>query len=155
MSGLGYLISAEGKKVSLSEVVRDLRRGLRPDPGLRSRGFEIARVSIKFRSRQLPGVKTGKVRTLSREDIMLEEIGRYAKNKPMIIIGVIMILIEREHAYQDISPVDLCDLLVESGFLVTLTEVKRVMRKIDESALLDLLVSGKRIGLQKAYQLYR
>lgn len=93
---------------------------------------------------------------MSREEILLEEIRRFSKNKPMIIIGVILILLEWEYDFWEIDAVDLSDLLIGSGFSgITLSEVRRVMTKIENSDLLDELIPGNQIGLQKAYKLYR
>ena len=150
-SGLGVLITEEGE-VSLERIILAANAGLR---SLHSRGFEPARVRARARVQPKSGVKSGHVRVLTREEIMLEEIFRFAKNKTMIIIGLVMIMVECEYFFYDIEEAVLHNLIMQAGFEdISLTDVKKVMTRIDNSDLVEELICGNRIGLNRAYQLY-
>ena len=150
-SGLGMLITEEGE-VPLDRIILAAEAGHK---SLRSQGFEP--VSVKARAHFQPkaGVKSGRVRLLSREEIMLEEISRFAKNKTMVIIGIVMIMVENEWFFYDIEETELYNLIMQAGFEdISLTDVRRTMTRIDNSDLVEELILGNRIRLNKAYNLY-
>lgn len=155
---LGELILADGRKCPLAEVVERVKKGDASPKPLHSRGFEVARIRSKLKCVQLSRARSGKIVMLSQEEILWEEIRKYARNKPMIIIGFIMILMRMGYGFWQIGQVDLHELIIESefsNFNISFADVKRVVEKIEESELLLELVEGNRMGLQKAYHLYR
>lgn len=73
----------------------------------------------------------------------------------MIIIGFVMIFVESEYFFYDIEEVVLYGLVIQAGFQdISLTDVRRVMTRIDNSDLVEELIVGNRIGLNRAYNLY-
>jgi len=89
---------------------------------------------------------------------LLEEIERYACNKPMYILGVILILIELGYKFHRIDVGELCA-LIRHEFprqQIGTADVRRVMVKIfDSPVLMRALRSKKEVGLKLAYWLYR
>ena len=150
-SGLGMLITEDGE-VPLERIVLAAEAGHK---GLRSQGFQVTKCNTKPKTEARYNIKPSRVRLLSREEIMLEEIARFARNKTMIIIGFVMIFVESEYFFYDIEEVVLYGLVIQAGFQdISLTDVRRVMTRIDNSDLVEELIVGNRIGLNRAYNLY-
>ena len=151
----GVVIVSEGM-FSIEEVTEILRGNKKFPKDIHSRGFKPAKIKQKFRTRNGRG-RSGKCRIFTREEILYEEMCRYAINKPMIIIGTILIMIEIGYNFFEL------DLMIISNFIaevlkfenITRPEINRVLMKLENSDLFEKLVLKNQIGLQAAYRLYR
>ncbi|MFA7465885.1 MAG: hypothetical protein WCZ08_00530 [Parcubacteria group bacterium] len=153
-SDLGEYITQEGVKIPLREYIKKME-SIMAASRVSSQGLRLVKAKNRQRIPVRHKVRTGRVRVLSREEIILEEILRFSINKPMIIIGFVMILMELDYYFDEINPVDLSDLLQEMGFeKISLTDAKRVLEKICRSDLLEHLIAKSKLSLIGAYKLY-
>jgi len=156
-SNLGSLI-VDGESFSLDGIIGNMRRGLIVNKDLRSQGFRTVptRARIRFMPTRL-NIKPSRVDVFSYEEIILAEIRLLATNKPMIIIGVILILIGLGNRFFEIGPVELHELVVQvqREKKISLFDVKRVLEKVSGSDLFLGLAKKKKMSLAEAYALYR
>lgn len=154
-SSLGNLIVEEGI-LPIEEAIKIIDAYPAKKPVLlRSQGFQIVRANIKVHPKSCRG-RSEKVHTYSRQEILLEEIRLFAANKPMKVIGVVLILLEAGYSFREICPVELLDTIEEMGLgKMKLVEIKRILKKICCSDLFYEILNKKTVGLRKAYLLYR
>ncbi|TSD00826.1 MAG: hypothetical protein Athens071425_567 [Parcubacteria group bacterium Athens0714_25] len=150
----GMIIVSEGM-FSLEEVAEILRGNKKFPKDIYSRGFKPAKIKQKFRTRNGRG-RSGKCRIFTREEILYEEMCRHAINKPMIIIGTILIMIEIGYNFFEIDSEKISTFIEVLKFeKITRQEIGRVLMKLEDSNLFERLVLKNQIGLQAAYRLYR
>lgn len=150
----------DGKMVQLDEHVERLQKGIISEDEISS-GFlssqGLREAKTRTRLRLVPKIdnESSEVRVLSAKDAILYEINRFAKNRPMIIIGVVMIMLQSGLTFRNVNPVTVHDCATKLGFEgITSTEARRVLEKINKCYLCKELAKKKRVALIYAYKLY-